>query len=378
MCLILNIITGLGNGGAEGVLYRLCKYDDKSQHIVVSMMDEGKYGPLLKEAGIEVHCLNMPQGRISLTGLWKLFKLLRKIKPDVVQTWMYHADLIGGVVAKFAGVKNIFWNVRHSTLEPGKSKLSTIWVAKACGLVSGWVPKKIVYCAHAAQKVHEAIGYKKGKAVVIGNGYDLSKFSPKDAVKVNHLKSLHKIRSDAFLIGFVGRFTPEKDHQNLINGLGSLKKQGADIQCLLIGRDMDHNNTVLQDWLLSENLLENVLLLGQRQDIPDLLILMDLHVLSSSSEGFPNVLAEAMACGTPCVTTDVGDAVLIVGETGWVAPPKDPQALAYAIMLAMQEKQTNNQAWWLRKEACRERIVETFSIEKMIENYHQTWFGELK
>ena len=168
---VCHIITGLNNGGAEGVLFRLCAFDASNTHIVISLMDEGKYGPLLRDAGITVYSLNMRAGKVSLGGLIKLYKLLRLLRPDVVQTWMYHADLIGGLVAKVAGVKSVFWNVRHSTLEPGKSKRSTILVAKTSAYLSSWVPNRIVYCAHSAQAVHEAIGYKVGKAVVIANGY---------------------------------------------------------------------------------------------------------------------------------------------------------------------------------------------------------------
>jgi Glycosyltransferase len=121
---------------------------------------------------------------------------------------------------------------------------------------------------------------------------------------------------------------------------------------------------------------DNISLLGQRTDIATIMNSLDVHILSSSfGEGFPNVVAEAMACGTPCITTDVGDAAIIVGDTGWVVPPKDSQALANAMLEAMEEKQNNPQAWKARKQACRERIVNNFSIEKMVDSYHQVWFN---
>ncbi|MPX98375.1 glycosyltransferase, partial [Salinivibrio sp. VYel6] len=114
---------------------------------------------------------------------------------------------------------------------------------------------------------------------------------------------------------------------------------------------------------------------GRRDDITAVMNGFDIFVLSSASEAFPNVLSEAMACGTPCVTTDVGDAAIIVGDTGWVVPPKNPQALAKAILEAMEERQNNPQAWQARKRACRERIVNNFSIEKMVDSYHRVWWG---
>ncbi|RUO27870.1 glycosyltransferase family 4 protein [Aliidiomarina sanyensis] len=373
MIKIVHIISSLDDGGAEGVLYRLCKYDSKHKHVVISMMHEGKYGPLLRGVGVEVHCLNMPQSRVSLAGLGKLFKLLRKDKPNVVQTWMYHADLIGGVISRLAGVKNVFWNVRNTTLEPGKSKRSTICVVKVCAFVSGLIPKKVVYCAYEARAVHEALGYKKGKAEIIGNGYDLTHFSINSDARVAFRNEIG-LSVDENLIGMVGRYDPQKDHGKLIDALGLVINAGYDCKLVLIGRDLDANNQTLIKKIDDNKLTDNVVLLGQRTDIPAVMNGLDLHVLSSSfGEAFPNVLAEAMACATPCVSTEVGDAALIVGETGWIVPPKEEQALADTIMQALEEKQANHQAWSERKASCRNRIVENFSIERMVGAYLQVW-----
>jgi len=371
---ILYVITSLNNGGAEGVLYRLCKHEDRHQHVIISMMGEGKYGPLLKDIGIEVHCLNMPQGRLSISGLWRLFKLISNNKPDVVQTWMYHADLIGGLIARLAGVKHVFWNVRHTILEPSKSKRSTIWVAKVCAVISAWVPKKIVYCAHKAKVVHEAMGYKKVKAEIISNGFDFTQLSIDSSSKAAFRSELG-LNNDVDLIGMVGRYHPQKDHANLIKALYLVKKENYNFKLVLIGQDLNATNQTLLNLIRDNRLTENVILLGQRTDIPTVMNGLDLHILSSSGEAFPNVVAEAMACGTPCVVTDVGDAALIVGESGWIVPPKEPQSLANSIMQALQEKQTNQQAWLLRKKACRSRIVDNFSMEKMIEGYRRVWFN---
>ena len=373
MSKITHIITGLNNGGAEAVLYRLCTNDTQAKHTVISLMDMGKYGPLLQAAGVEVHCLNMPAGRVSFAGLRKLYKLLKSLQPDAVQTWMYHADLIGGLVAKFAGIKNINWGIHHTVLVKGETKRSTILVAKLCALLSRFVPTKIVCCAHKSVEVHTELGYHKEKMIVIGNGYQLEKFAPNSNAGKKIRQELELVEQE-IILGIVGRFDPLKDHFNLLRALSLLPSDFA-YRCLLIGKDLNTDNAPLMQEIKRLDIQDNTLLLDQRSDIPAVMNALDLHILSSMSEAFPNVLAEAMACGTPCVTTDVGDAALIVGNTGWVVPPKNPQALADAIMQAANEKLTDNQAWSLRKESARKRIVENFSIEIMIEGYHRVWTG---
>ena len=367
---IFNIITGLNNGGAEAVLYRLCVHDSNYKHIVISLMNEGKYGSLLKDAGVVVHSLNMPAGRVTLSGLYKLFKLIRKFKPNIVQTWMYHADLIGGVIARLAGIKNVFWNIRQTTLEPGKSKRATFFIAKLCAKLSKRVPKKIVCCAEKAVEVHGSIGYDTSKITVISNGYDLSKL----CVIPNSQAQLKKELGDVFpLIGMVGRFDLQKDHFGLLEAFTIVKKTGISHKLVLVGLEINTSNIALIEKIQLLGLKDEVLLLDQRNDIPTIMNSLDLHVLSSSSEGFPNVLAEAMACNTPCVTTDVGDAALIVGDTGWVVPAKNPQALADAILIALNEQQADPSTWISRKAACRKRIVDNFSIETMLGRYYEVW-----
>lgn len=372
---VLHIITGLNNGGAEGVLYRLCKYDNSSRHIVISLMGGGKYGALLKEVDVEVHCLNMPAGRVSLAGVVKLFKLLRKLKPDVVQTWMYHADLLGGIVARCAGIRNVFWNIRNTTLEAGKSKKTTIFVARLCARLSGFIPKGIVCCAQEAMLVHSALGYKKSKIKLIANGYDFFYFKPDNELRDEFRGQLVLPPLQAFL-GMVGRFDSQKDHFGLLKALWLVKAYVPNFKFAMVGRGLNKANAALGEQINKLNLNNNILLLDQRADISTVMNGLDIHVLSSAfGEAFPNVLAESMACGTPCVTTNVGDAAVIVGETGWVVPPKDPQALADAIIMAIKEMQMDDQAWSLRQQACRDRVVKSFSIEKMISGYHRVWFG---
>lgn len=371
---IIHIITGLSDGGAEAVLYRLCHHDKENQHIVISLIDKGKYGPLLEDIGVQVYCLNMPAGKIRFSALIKLYKLIRQLKPDVVQTWMYHADLIGGIIARLAGVKNIVWGVHHTTLVKGESKRSTILIAKINALISSFIPRKIIYCAEKSRQVQESIGFRPKIGHVVPNGYNIDDFKP-DLDAGMAFRQEVGLADEKFLIGHVGRYHPFKDYPTLVNAVSLLTKEKSALKVVMVGGDLTTDNTQLNQLIKDNICTERITLLGRRNDITAVMNGFDLFVLSSVSEAFPNVLNEAMACGTPCITTNVGDAAVIVGDTGWVVPPKNPQALAKAMLEAMGEQQDSPQAWQARKKACRERIVNNFSIKKMVEGYHQVWFN---
>ena len=371
---ILHIITGLNDGGAEAVLYRLCTHSRSAEHHVVSLRDLGKYGPLLEAAGIKVSCVNMPRGRVTPSGLLRLYCLLRTVRPEIVQTWMYHADLLGGVLARMARIKLVFWGIHHTTLETGKCSSLTIWVARINAWLSRWIPSRVICCAERARAVHVGLGYDESKFLTVPNGYDLLRFKP-DLSSRQRLRSELNIDEGVALIGMVGRFHPQKDHGNLIAALAILKERNRDFCCLLAGTGLTSHNREVRSWIEVEGLGRCVRLLGQRNDIPAVMNALDLHVLASAGEAFPNVLAEAMACGTPCVTTDVGDAATIVGDTGWVVPPRNPNRLADAIEQALAAR-GDETAWEARRASARRRIEDNFGIERMVRAYRRAWQGE--
>ncbi|MCK2047148.1 MULTISPECIES: glycosyltransferase family 4 protein [Chromohalobacter] len=368
---VLHIITGLTEGGAESSLYQLCQNDRHNVHRVVCLMDAGQYGPRFDAGGIEVVYLKMPRGRVTFAGLWRLWRTLRELRPDVVQTWMYHANLVGGVMARLAGVKAICWGIHNSNLMPGVTKRSTIWVAKACGALSRVVPSRIVSCSQHAVEVHRKLRYAAMKFVVVPNGYNLLLLTP-DAGARARVRQEWGIDDDMPLLGMVARFDPLKDHANLIAALAQLKGLGWDFRCALVGAEVDADNAELVQLLEDYGVRERVLLVGRRSDIPAVMNALDVHVLSSLSEAFPNVLSEAMACGTPCVSTDVGDAAFIVGDTGWIVPPSDPRSLADHLAMALDEY-ADVPAWQARKQRAHQRVVDSFSVQRMIDGYSASW-----
>ncbi len=369
---ILHVISGLKRGGAETLLFRMCQFDRDNDHIVVSLSNAEGYGDNLEKINVPVYTLNFSSGKINISGLIKLYRIMKRLKPDVVQTWMNHADLIGGIIARISGIKNIFWGVHQTILINGKSKISTIMIVRLNAILSNLIPNKIIYCAEKSREVHELIGFKKSKGVVIQNGYDIKIFHQNDSLRKDFRDKL-KISPDAFIIGHVASYDPLKDQDTLIKSLGKLSQRKIKFIAILVGTNLDHSNYDLVNSLKDNGLSDNIHLLGIRDDILSVMNAIDLLLLSSISEAFPNVLNEAMLCGTPCLTTNVGDAALIVDKTGWVVDPGDSKAMADACIDALNEKEKNNVHWKNRKESCRKRIIENFSFEKMINKYKEIW-----
>ena len=366
---IVHIITGLGDGGAEHTLFKICKYDNINKHIVISLKGPGKYFSLLNKLGIKVYCLNIKF--FSFHKIFFLIKLLSDLKPNVVQTWLVHADFLGGITARLAGIKNIIWNIRYSNFEIGKAKLTTILIIKILAKLSLFIPRSIIINSKRAKKIFTIEGYDKKKLKFIPNGFDLSILKPQKFQKISFKKKL-KIKKLLPLIGNVARYDKKKDHLNLLNALSLIKEKNINFFCTLVGSNIDKKNFSLISEIKRLKLSNNVRLLGQNDNILQVMNGLDIFVQSSSyGEGFPNVVAESMACGTPCIVTDVGDAGLIIGKTGWVVPPNNPNNLAKAIEKALNEMRTKN--WNKRRNKARLRIKENFNISKMLQSYNEVW-----
>lgn len=371
---VLHIITGLSNGGVEAILYRMCRAGGTDQHIVVSLLGKGKYGSLLEDMGTEVHSLHFRARPAVLLQIFRLYRIIRHVEPDVVQTWMYHANLIGGVAARAAGCAAVCWGVHNTQLASGRSRRTTLWIARVNAFISRWLPRHIIYCAYRAREVHEALGYDPRKSVVIQNGYDIDAYAPDPAARAR-LRSAWSIGEGRSIVGCVARADPWKDHGNLFAAIRILRDGGSSACFVLVGDGVQEENPAVRGLLDRHGIRadEGVRLLGVRSDVPALMSAFDLHVLPSAAEAFPNVLCEAMACGTPCVSTDVGDAAMIVVDTGWLVPPEDPDALAAAIRDALEEREARNDCWKTRQVAARRRIAGEFNFAKMYASYRRAW-----
>jgi len=375
---ILHIINGLSNGGTEGVLYRLIAADNTNEHYVISLTDFGIYGDKLNKIGISVNQINLSRNLKILNQLLLIYRITKKINPDLIQTWMYHSDLIGGIIAKLLKVNAIVWGIRNSNLDKGKVPFSTRMIAKLNGFLSSYIPCKIISCSIFAKIVHQKLGFDYEKMIVIPNGYDLDRFKPESEIDLLLRDNLN-IDGEFFLMGMVARWHKHKDHQNLFEALSLLDKTlPEEWRMIIIGHDINESNFELVSLLKKFNLINKVIILEQRSDIEVVYNALDLHILSSSGEAFPNVIAESMSCEVPCVATDAGDSSLIIGETGWLVRTKDPRDLKRALSLAINEFSFDKKTWNIRKSNCRKRIFENFSLDKMVNNYQVVWNDALQ
>jgi len=368
---VVHIITGLNQGGAEAVLYRLCSssHQNKFEHVVISLTTRGVYADRFEGLGIKVYSLDVRWNRPNLLVFWKLYKLLKKLKPNVVQTWMYHSDLIGGLISRLSGIKYIIWNIR-GPLNKENTSFTTNLVAKLCAILSGTIPTVIVSCSEHAKKKHLALGYSSKRFIVIPNGYAISEDDLKEfGLQMNSDSRYHPV--DTPLIGMVARFDPYKDHNTLLEALALLKEKSIFFHCLLVGEGLSWDNNVIVSSINQKGIENFVTLEGPHKNVSQIFRKLNLHVLSSLDEAFPNVIAESMACGTPCVTTNAGDAALIVGDTGWVVPVGDPIALADAIATAFSEMR--ERTWVVRQKDCIDRIKDKFSLDEMTKKYEDIW-----
>jgi glycosyltransferase involved in cell wall biosynthesis len=364
---IVHIITSLNDGGTENSLFKICKYDKINQHIVISLKGVGKYSLLLKEIGVMVYSLNL--NIISIHKFIYLVKLLGHLKPNIVQTWLVHADFVGGIAARLAGIKNIIWNIRYSKLNIGEAKFTTILILKILSILSYSIPKYIFVNSKKAKKVFETEGYNKKKLKFIPNGYDLS-FSKPSKYKKNIFKKKLRLKLNIPLIGNIGRYDFVKGHFYLLSALSIIKSKGLNFNCIIAGENIKKNK-ILINQIENLKLKNHVKLMNSQKYVNKIMNVIDFHVLSSISESFPNVLAESMACGKPCVSTDVGDAKVIVGKTGWVVVPNSSIKLATAIEKALKEIGSKN--WSRRCINARKRINKKFNIINTIKIYNELW-----
>ena len=366
---VLHVINDLAVGGAETVLYRLATYPSDTQHEVICIESRAAYSEQLERRGISVHHLEWASLAAS-PGAWlRLVRLIKLANADIVQTWMYRSNIVGGLAAKRSKVP-VVWNIRCSSVAPLRPASRIL--ARVGGYLTGVVPSRIVNCSVASAEIHKQLGYDPADVVVIANGYDSEAYCPDEHARQRTRKQLG-IGAETFAMGAIGRWDPAKGYPVLLKAMRQLADRGLNFRLLLIGPGLESSNAELSRLIEKAGCGNFVRTLGYRADVPDLARAMDLHVLASLTEGFPNVIAETMLSGTPNVATDVGDSAIIVGSSGWTVPVGDAERLADAIEQAHSEWGAHTDLWRDRQEAARRHIAENFALDQMVKAYEKIW-----
>jgi len=360
------LITGLNGGGAETMLYHMLRFMDRERFepVVISMMDRGKFGDPIEKMGIPVQTVGLKPGQVTPAAAWRIVKYLRAARPDVIQGWMYHANLAAQLARFFVRVP-VCWCIQSSFLSFAAEKPLTRLAIRLTARMSRRAAK-VVYVSHVSRTQHEPLGFFVERGCVIPNGVDPALFVPSAEAR-RSVRGELGVPADALLIGLICRYHPQKDHPNFLRAAAILARKWPDVRFVLAGYDVNRQNPALMELVSALDLDSRIHMLGERNDMPRLTAALDIATSSSSyGEALALALAEAMACEVPCVVTDVGDSALLVGPTGVIVPPSDSEAFAgglASLLSAGPEKRRE-----LGK-AARIRAAEGYSIQNIVRSY---------
>jgi glycosyltransferase involved in cell wall biosynthesis len=362
---ILHIITGLKVGGAENALHRLIVNSPKElKHEVLCLTKGGAMHEVFLESNIKVITLDFKKAFFN--SLFSLIKLIRAKNPDVVQTWLYHANLIGGIAAKIIGVKVIIWGLRGTAIPQSVFSIHS-FIIRIGSFLSYIIPSAIVCNANTVSDFHVQKGYSKNKIDIINNGFNIHNETPNKKKLLNEIVGLD---SNSLIIGTIGRYDKLKDYPNMINAFSIIMKEFPNVHMLMIGRGLDISNSELMSMLSNSLDISKVHLLGEKSQISEYLNIMDIFCLSSCNEGFPNVVAEAMLMRVPCVVTDAGDASSLISDIGILVPVEDHIKLAlglkYMIEIGSKKREKIGELSY-------SHIKLNFSIEKNISQFNKLY-----
>ncbi|MDZ7959736.1 MAG: glycosyltransferase [Aulosira sp. DedQUE10] len=367
-----HVITGLYTGGAEMMLYNLLSRTNRElfSPMVISLMDRGTLSDRIESLGIPVYTIGMkPSALPTPAVVLRLLKTINQHNPDLIQGWMYHSNLAAWIASVLSLNKiPVVWNIHHSISGLAYEKKMTQTLIKLGARISKSI-NRVVFVSHNSKAQHESLRYNAENGCVIPNGFDTSKFKPSDEARLKVRAELG-LPSDTFLIGLICRYHPMKDHNNFLQAAAFLQKDYPDVHFVLVGTNVERNNTVLQQ-SIQELKVSHIHLLGERTDIPVMTAALDIASSSSAyGEAFPMIAGEAMSCCVPCVVTDVGDSAWAVGDAGRVVPPRNSEALANAwkelIMMGEEERKALGKA-------ARARVIECFSLGSVVAQFENLY-----
>lgn len=371
---VTHVVTGLEIGGAERALVKLVESTRHNfVHSVVSLQSGGALVRSLRELDAAVYELGMRAGRVPSRGILTLVKTLSVLRPDIIQGWMYHGNIAALVGAKLARQSGpIIWSIHGLLHESDTSSPLTkglIWL----GARASTSPRKIIYKSPESQRDHEAVGYSRKKSVLMPNGFDTVAFAP-DEQKRRAFRTALDVSADQILVGVVARMHPVKDHLNFIQAAHIVRSRNPAVRFAVIGRSAEKIREAAGPLgLQSTQLGDRLIALPEQGDVASAMNALDIHVVSSASESFPNVLGEAMACGVPSVSTDVGACREVLGESGLIVPSKNSAQLADAILRLVDSPELRARMG----AAGRQRVVQNYSMAAVSQRYTDIWNAEM-
>jgi glycosyltransferase involved in cell wall biosynthesis len=345
------------------------------EHVVVSLGDEGTIGPRIAALGVPVHCLRLQRNAPNPIHALSILRLARRIDPQLIQGWMYHGNLMASMAALALGKSApgkkppVLWNIRQTVYDLRRERWLTARLILLGGRLSAR-PAAIIYNSQTSAGQHEELGYRLEKRVIIPNGFDCQALRP-DEVARKEVRAELGVSDDIVLVGLVARYHPMKDHAGFLHAAGMLARSHRQARFVLAGTGVSSKQSDLAEAVGQNGLQDRVILLGERSDIPRLNNAFDIACSASAwGEGFSNSIGEAMACGIPCAVTDTGDSAYIVGNSGLVAPPRESNALAYAIARLIDMGRAGRQQLGAK---ARKRIETEFSLPAIAQIYEELY-----
>jgi len=368
---IVHLITGVEIGGAEVMLARLLENADHTRfrHAVICLKGRGSLAGRLEAGGAEPFVSLGIRGPLSACrGLFETVRLLRSWPPALVQLWLAHALFFGSLAAVSAGRAPVVWCLHTGNQDPSRIRRSVKLLYRFLAGLSHVVPRTILSVSEAATTRARGLGFCARKIRFLPNGTDASHFRPLP-VEGRKLRESLGIGADDVVVGFVGRNTPEKDLATFFRAAGRVLQELPQCRFLLCGEGLNPSMPEA-DGIPPEVLSTRFHFLGLRHDVERVYNACSLVALTSTSEAFPLVLGEAMACGVPVAATDVGDCHVLVGDGRTIAPPGDPSRIAetwLAVLRASPEERER------LGHATRDRIEQHYSMRQCIREYEHLY-----
>ena len=352
---VFHLITSLEVGGAQnGLLLGLPRFDkDRYEHILCSIMGEMQMADRFTNVGVEVISLDL-KSKYDLMVVNRLRVALQRFQPDILHTYLLHANVLGRVVGRLAGVETIIGSERTVGLTKGLRRLATKLTNPLTDAVE-------VNAETVGESVVRDLGVPADKIEVVRSGFDFSSYSGPS--KRQEVRAELGVDEDTHLVLSAARFRPSKGVEYAIRAFAIAKKERPNAHLMIAGEGEQFDFLVT---LASElGVSESTTFLGRRSDVPDLLSAADSMLLTSLNEGLPRISIEAMAAGKPVIATDVGatSEVVIDDETGILVQPKDVEGAANGLVRLIDSSELRTRLG----ESGRAYVEKNYSVDNYVE-----------